>query len=223
MCRDIAVCVLHRVVSRPASPGRVSDASQVTSRKLSLVLLEKVCEKSNMRAMLRGLLLWKRNVDKAAREAERVAGLKRRNELEAEYSTGKQLLLEQREQEQVLLRDEHTSVLREREERREQEVAQYKGALLRQRQRLLEVTNTWSKQQAEHSALSARTDEMLRLEHERAAETNLANSSTVANLENAVAAEQMAVQTAESKLRDMEGMCRVYVYVCVFCRSWAVL
>ena len=171
--------------------------------------------------MLRGLLLWKRNVDKAAREAERVAGLKRRNELEAEYSTGKQLLLEQREQEQVLLKDEHTSVLRAREERQEQEVAQYKGALLRQRQRLLQVTNTWSKQQAEHSALSARTDEMLRLEHERAAETNLANSSTVANLENAVAAQQMAAQTAESKLRDMEGMCRVYV--CVFGLSCAVL
>ena len=87
-----------------------------------------------------------------------------------------------------------------------QEIAQYKRALLRQRERLLQMASAWSEQQAEHSVVSAEADEILRLEQERVAETYMASKSKIDNLESAMASQEMAVQKAESKLRDVEGM-----------------
>ena len=87
-----------------------------------------------------------------------------------------------------------------------QEVAQYKAALLRQRQRLLHMADAWGKQQAEHSALSAETNEMLRLQQKHVEQTHMANANKIANLESTMIARENAAQTAKSKLREMEGM-----------------
>ena len=181
------------------------------------MLLDHVCDKCAMRSMRRYLLRWKQHSDQAWRDAERISISKRRDELEAEYAASKKLLLQQhRESEQVLLReqsramsDEHASAMHEHAAQQAQEIEQYKKALLRQRQRLLQMASAWSKQQAEHSTLSAETDEMLRAEQQRFADTVLEHSRTVENLESAVASRQVDVETAESKLRDMEGICQM--------------
>ena len=195
------------------------------TNQLSLMLLDRVCEKSAMRSKRRCLQRWKRHVDQSARDAERTAALKYRDELEAEYATARRFLLQQ---EQLFLKEnsramseEKASIIRECEARQAQEVAQYKAALGRQRQRLLQMADAWGKQQAEHSALSAETDEMLRLQQQRAGEIHTASASKIVNLESAVAARQNAVQSAESKLRDMEGM---FTMMCVIvtrlCKSF---
>ena len=87
-----------------------------------------------------------------------------------------------------------------------EEIAQYKRALLRQRERLLQMASAWSEQQAEHSVVSAETDEILRHEQRRAAETYMASKSKIDALESAMASQEMAVREAESKLRDVAGM-----------------
>ena len=177
------------------------------TNQLSLMLLDRVCEKSAMRSKRRCLQRWKRHVDQSARDAERTATLKYRDELEAEYSRA--------------MSEEKASIIRECEARQAQEVAQYKAALGRQRQRLLQMADAWGKQQAEHSALSAETDEMLRLQQQRAAEVHTASASKIVNLESAMAARQNAVRSAELKLRDMEGMlammCAIVQRACVIC------
>ena len=176
-------------------PGRAVHASRTSSQKLSLVLLDKVCERSKMREMFRGFRLWKHNID-----------AQRHIELEAECATATQLLKQHRESEEELLRqhsrkmtDERTRIMRECEARQVQEITHYKSALLRQRQRLLQTADAWSKQQVEHSAISAETDEMLRLGQQRSAEIYMASTNTIKNLES-------TVQNAESKLRDTEGL-----------------
>ena len=174
------------------------------------MLLDRVCEKSAMRSKRRCLQRWKRHVDQSARDAERTATLKYRDELEAEYATARRFLLQQ---EQLFLKEnsramseEKANVIRECEARQAQEVAQYKSALGRQRQRLLQMADTWGKQQAEHSALSAETEEVLRLQQQSVADTFSAHSHQVKRLEGMVEARQDAAQTAESKLREMEGI-----------------
>ena len=195
------------------------------TNQLSLMLLDRVCEKSAMRSKRRCLQRWKRHVDQSARDAERTATLKYRDELEAEYATARRFLLQQ---EQLFLKEnsramseEKANIIRECEARQAQEVAQYKAALGRQRQRLLQMADAWGKQQAEHSALSAETEEMLRLQQQRAAEMHTTSASKIVNLESAMAARQNAVQSAESKLRDMEGM---FTMMCVIvtrlCKSF---
>ena len=149
--------------------------------------------------MLRGWLLWKHN-----------ANVQRLKEVDAKYVAS----LQQRESDHVLqeehsraiVADARASVMRECEARESQEVAQYKRALLQQRERLLQMASAWSEQQAEHSVVSAETDEMLRLEQQRVAETYMASQSKIDQLESAMASQELAVQEAESKLRDVAGM-----------------
>ena len=149
--------------------------------------------------MLRGWLLWKHN-----------ANVQRLKEVDAKYVAS----LQQRESDHVLqeehsraiVADARASVMRECEARESQEVAQYKRALLQQRERLLQMASAWSEQQAEHSVVSAETDEMLRLEQKRVAETYMASQSKIDRLESAMASQELAVQEAESKLRDVAGM-----------------
>ena len=219
VCRDILYSLTYLQFCNTGLPslnnaGHVSKFSIATRQQFSLMLLDHVCEKCAMRSMRRYLLRWKQHSDRVRRDAERISISKRRDELEAEYAASKKLLLQQhRESEQVLLReqsramrDEHASVMHESAAQQAQEIEQYKKALLRQRQRLLQMASAWSKQQAEHSTLSAETDEMLRAEQQRFADTVLEHSRTVENLESAVASRQVDVETAESKLRDMEGI-----------------
>ena len=181
------------------------------TNQLSLMLLDRVCEKSAMRSKRRCLQRWKRHVDQSARDAERTATLKYRDELEADYAAALK-------ENSRAMSEEKASIIRECEARQAQEVAQYKAALGRQRQRLLQMADAWGKQQAEHSALSAETDEVLRLQQQRAGEIHTASASKIVNLESAVAARQNAVQSAESKLRDMEGMftmmCAIVTRLC---------
>ena len=187
---------------------------------MSLVLLDKVGQMAKRRTMLRGWLLWKHN-----------ANVQRLKEVDAKYVAA----LQQRESDQVLqeeqsraiVADARARVLRECEARESEEVAQYKRALLRQRERLLQMASAWSEQQAEHSVVSAETDEILRHEQRRAAETYMASKSKIDALESAMASQEMAVREAESKLRDVAGMaldcvldeycfCR---YVCCACEN----
>ena len=187
---------------------------------MSLVLLDKVGEMAKRRTLLRGWLLWKHN-----------ANVQRLKEVDAKYVAA----LQQRESDQVLqeeqsraiVADAHARVLRECEARESEEVAQYKRALLRQRERLLQMASAWSEQQAEHSVASAETDEILRHEQRRAAETYMASKSKIDALESAMASQEMVVHEAESKLRDVAGMALDCVFdeycfhecVCVRARS----
>ena len=65
---------------------RALNASRSMNQKLSLVLLDKVFEKSKALAMLRCFQLWKRKVDE-----------QRRHEFEAKYAAAQKLLLQQRD------------------------------------------------------------------------------------------------------------------------------
>ena len=192
----------------------VSQVSQFMSYKLALMMLEHVLEKSVTRTIRRCLLRWKHLSTKAARDEERVMVFKQRDELQAEYVAAQQLLVQQRESDQLLLQersramtDEHARVMRECESRESQEVAQYKRALLRQRETLSQITSAWSQQQSE-------TNEMLQLEQQQVANTFLEHSHLVENLESEVTTRQVAAQKAELQLRDMEGIVSVYAKSC---------
>ena len=74
------------------------------------------------------------------------------------------------------------------------------------------MADAWSKQQAEHSAISDETDEMLRLEQQHSSEAYMASASAIENMESALSAQQAAAQNAELKLRDM-GMIFVFIFL----------
>ena len=160
------------------------------SVKLSLVLIDKICDMYTRRTLLRAFLLWKHNAD-----------------IDVNYGIANNLLLNERKSKQQL-RMEHSCAMAASEARQAQEVAEYKTALSQQQQNLSQMTGACSNLQAERLALRAEIDEISRLEQQRAADTLLAHSHTVEHLESAVASRQVLVQKAESKVCDMEGMNR---------------
>ena len=188
----------------------VSEVSRFASHKLSLMILERVLEKSTTRTIRRCLSRWKYISKQGARNEEQIFASKQREELQAEYAAAHKLLLQQRESDQLLLQehsreinDQLARVVRQCEARESEEVAQYKHALMRQRQTVSQITRAWSKQQSE-------TSEMLQLEQQHVADTFLEQSRVMENLESAMTTREAAAQEAELRLREMEGIVSVY-------------